>query len=82
MITKLKRNPKFDIPYHDIYVFEYDTLDGYIDLLRRLATFSGVITIESSITPLSYVGKFVVDRYVVSDDFLLQLTQKNFNYGN
>lgn len=82
MITKLKRNPKFDIPYHDNYAFEFSFLSEYIEFLKRLETFSGIIRIQTTIEPTIYKGLFTVDRYIVPDDFIFQLTQKTFNYDN
>lgn len=82
MITKLKRNPKFDIPYHDTYVFELDFLDEYIDLLRRLNTFTGIVSVATSIgrKPTTHKGTIVVDKYQAPENFYEQLTQKTFNY--
>lgn len=76
MITKLKKNPKFDVPYHDTYLFEFDNVDLYIELVKELSTWSGIIRIQSSIQPLKITGYFTTDRYVVPEDFLEQLTQK------
>lgn len=82
MITKLKRNPKFDIPYYDYYAFEFSFLSEYVEFLERLETFSGVVRIQSTIEPTIYKGLFTVDRYIVPDDFLFQLIQRTFNYDN
>lgn len=79
MITKLKRNPKFDVHYHDTYYFEFDRLDDYIEFLRTLSEWTGVITIQSTISTMRYAGNFVVDNYVVPADFYEQITQKKLS---
>lgn len=79
MITKLKRNPKFDVPYHDTYVFEFDNVDAYIAFVKELSTWSGIVRLQSSITAMKYTGYFTVDRYVVPADFLHQITQKKLS---
>ena len=76
MITRVKRNPKFDVPYHDTYAFEFDNVDDYIALVKELTTWSGIIRIQSAITAMKYTGYFTTDRYIVPEDFLEQLTQK------
>lgn len=79
MITKLKRNQKFDVPYLDTYYFEFDRLDDMVGLLRTLSEWTGVDVVHCCIKSNRYTGSFVVDNYVVPEDFYEQITQKKLS---